>query len=123
MNPIDQFPNLDWSEHAQEELLITDARELMMVTDFAWKIGNIAAIGLVYSSFAAPPWMWMIFAKGVTNRDLYDFRRKATLIPKGTLTAVKASFEMGLRFARLYGFEEAGDTVVKGLDYKIMRKK
>lgn len=93
------------------------------MSDFAWRVGNVAMAGFVYSSYTSPPWMWFVLAEGVKFSDLLDFRRLSTLIPHGTLAAVASDFAVGLKFAKFYGFEEMNSEIYH-LDraYKVMRK-
>jgi hypothetical protein len=80
MSPIDNLPNLDWNEIAQQEIIITGAN-LVAQSDFAYQIGRVAIAGLIYHSYVAPPWFWFALAKGVTLRDLIDFRALREEIP------------------------------------------
>lgn len=122
LEPIARLPDLPWREHSRNEILMT-GEELIESSDFVWRIGNVAAIGYIYSSLVNPPWMWFVLAEDITIGDLNDFRRLSRLIPKGTLTAVDAEFEVGFKFARLYGFELTDEELDNcGKMYKIMRK-
>lgn len=119
---IHQLPDLNWSEHAKREIEMT-GEELVELSDFVFRIGNVASIGFVYSSFLTPPWMWFVLADNITIGDLMDFRRLTAKIPKGTLTSVANDFPPALKFARLYGFELTGEEVdYSGKLYKVMRK-
>lgn len=125
MNQIEQayeLPDWKWMAKSQQEMILT-GHGLIDQTDFMWKVGKVAVVGFVYQSLVSPPWMWFALAETVTVGDLIDFRRLARLIPKGTLTGVEAGFSVGLRFAKLYGFEEVGkETDYFGQSYKIMRR-
>lgn len=123
MSPIEKLPELDWSDHAKQEVLATNADELVARSDFAWRIGHVAIVGLIYHSLTSPPWMWFALARGVTLRDLIDFRRMQTMIPPGTLVAVNEAFEQGIRFAKFYGFV-ATDAVHEhnGNNYRVYRR-
>lgn len=116
------LPNWQWKPHSQEELTIT-GEELVQMSDTVWRVGNAAVAGFIYHSFTNPPWMWFLLAENVNIGDLVDFRRIARLIPSGTTTAVAADFALALRFAKLYGFEDTGETQnYSDREYKIMRK-
>ena len=127
MNPIElvsALPDWEWTDHCQREILLT-GEELVEESDFVWRVGNVATAGFIYNSLTSPPWMWFVLAKGVGIRDLVDFRRIARFIPKGTTTAVDGEFKTGMRFAKLYDFEDTGKTMFhpNGKTYKLMRKK
>ena len=122
MNPIDYLPNLDWSEIAQREIIITGA-DLVARSDFAYQIGRVAIAGLIYSSYVAPPWFWFALAKSVTLRDLIDFRALREEIPQGALTAIDPEWPNAVRFATFYGFAYTGKDIVCGdKPYKIYRR-
>lgn len=126
MNPIElitALPKWKWKPQSENEISITGV-ELVAKSDFVWRVGNVAVVGFNYTSLTSPPWMWFALADNVGIRDLVDFRRCARMIPKGTLTAVNVDFAVGLKFAKLYEFEETG-TVVEdcGHSYRIMRKR
>lgn len=122
MNPIDYLPNLDWSEIAQREIIVTGA-DLVAKSDFAYQIGRVAIAGLIYHNYIAPPWFWFALAKGVTLRDLIDFRALREEIPQGALTAIDPAWPNAVRFAEFYGFEYTGmDKVCEGTTYKIYRR-
>jgi len=97
--------------------------ELLRQSDFMWRLGDVAICGLVYSTFTSPPWMWFALAKGVTLRDLIDFRRLAELIPPGTTTGVRADLPVPIRFAEFYGFKPTGAVHEhEGHEFKIFRR-
>lgn len=125
MNPIELvkgMPAFEWTDHCAEEIILT-GEQLLEQSDFVWRIGHIALAGFMYNSFVNPPWMWFVLAKGTTISDLIDFRRLARGIPKGTLTAVAESFEVGMKFAKFYGFEETGETqIFFDRPFKLLRK-
>lgn len=122
MSPIDHLPNLDWNEIARQEIIITGAN-LVAQSDFAYQIGRVAIAGLIYHSYVAPPWFWFALAKGVTLRDLIDFRALREEIPQGALTAVHDGWPNAIRFAEFYGFTYIGrDQLVEGKTYKIYRR-
>lgn len=125
MNPIDLvtgLPNWRWKAHSQEEITMT-GEELVEMSDFVWRVGNVAVVGFIYTSYLSPPWMWFVLADDVRIADLIDFRRLALKIPKGTLTSVKAGFAVGFKFAKIYNFEETGEEIdYSGIPYKVMRK-
>lgn len=122
MSPIDNLPNLDWNEIAQREIIITGAN-LVAQSDFAYQIGRVAIAGLIYSSYTAPPWFWFALAKGVTIRDLIDFRALREEIPAGALTAVHEGWPNAVRFAEFYGFANTGEERTYGdKSYKIFRR-
>src|ERR1044072_1341899 len=73
MNPIERLPDLDWNEIARQEIVVTGA-DLVAKSDFAFQIGRVAIAGLIYHNYISPPWFWFALAKGVTIRDLIDFR-------------------------------------------------
>jgi hypothetical protein len=120
---ITGLPDWHWKPNSQREITMNGI-DLVKETDFIWRIGNVAVAGFIHASFLSPPWMWFVLAENVTIADLIDFRRLAQLrIPKGTLTCVGADFEVGLKFAKIYGFAETGGEVIySDRQYKIMRK-
>lgn len=123
MKEIDRLPDLDWSDRAREQIELTGGDALVRASHVAYRLGNAGAIGLVYQSFFAPPWLWMALAKNVTIRDLIDFRRLQERIPRGTIAAVEDGDETAIRFAAFYGFVDSGQVVESaGLTYIIMRK-
>lgn len=123
MTPIKAVPELDWSDIAMEEILSEDANGLIAASEVACCIKNIVIAGLIYSSYLQPPWFWFALAKGVTIRDLLDFRRLKEHIPQGALTAVNVKHKDALRFAELYGFRSTGKLEThKGKTYKIFRR-
>lgn len=126
MKPIEiitGLPDWKWMKNSAEELAIT-GEELITESDIVYRVGDVVAVGFIYHSFTSPPWMWFVLAENVGIKDLIDFRRLAELIPEGTLTGVRANFAVGLRFAKLYGFEETGEQAdYHGRPYKLMRKK
>lgn len=122
MNPIDNLPNLDWNEIARQEIIVTGAN-LVAQSDFAYQIGRVAIAGLIYHSYVSPPWFWFALAKGVTMRDLIDFRALRENIPVGALTAVCEEWPNAVRFAEFYGFAYVGeDRLYGGKTYKIYRR-
>ena len=122
IKPIKKLPELDWSNQAQKEIVIT-GEDLLDQSTFAWEVGGILVVGFIYTSLLAPPWMWFALAKGVTIRHLVDFRRLVDYIPLGTTTAIESEFKEGIRFAKLYKFEDTGETRdYAGLHYKIFRR-
>jgi hypothetical protein len=125
MNQIELIaglPNWKWKDHSHREIEMTGA-QLAAGSDFVWRVGEVAIAGFIYNNFMSPPWMWFALAEGVGIRDLVDFRRLANDIPHGTLTAVQSDYEVGRRFARLYGFYETGELVDQNdHEYLIMRK-
>lgn len=122
MNPIKDIPDLEWSEIAAREIVIA-GEELVAQSDFAYQIGRVAIAGLIYRSYVAPPWFWFALAKGVTIRDLIDFRALREEIPKGALTAICEEWPNAIRFAEFYGFEYSNAyRIVDGKTYKIYRR-
>lgn len=122
MNPIRGLPNLDWNEIARQEIIVTGA-DLVSRSDFAYQIGRVAIAGLIYHSYVGPPWFWFALAKGVTIRDLIDFRALREQIPQGALTAICEKWPNALRFATFYGFEDTGEERLYGDNlYKIYRR-
>jgi len=122
MNPIDNLPDLDWNEIAKREIIVTGAN-LVARSDFAYQIGRVAIAGLIYYSYIGPPWFWFALAKGVTLRDLIDFRALREQIPAGALTAVCEEWPNAIRFAEFYGFEDTGNVRPnEGRVYKIYRR-
>lgn len=120
---IKTLPDWQWLEQSEREIAASGT-EIVDETDFVWQIGNAAVIGFMYHNMLCAPWMWFVLAKGITIGDLVDFRRLCKLIPPGTLTAVQADYERGLKFAQLYEFEDTGQTLqAHSLDYKIFRRK
>lgn len=122
MNPIDNLPNLDWNEIARTEIIVTGAN-LVAQSDFAYQTGRVAIAGLIYHSYVSPPWFWFALAKGVTIRDLINFRALREEIPQGALTAIYEGWPNAVRFAEFYGFEDSGITRLYGDKlYKIYRR-
>lgn len=122
MSPIENLPNLDWNEIARQEIIITGA-DLVARSDFAYQIGRVAIAGLIYHSYTAPPWFWFALAKGVTLRDLIDFRALREEIPLGALTAINPEWPNAIRFAEFYGFANTGESRVYGdKTFKIYRR-
>lgn len=122
MKEIKDLPDLDWNEIAEREIIITGAN-LVAQSDFAYQIGRVAIAGLIYYSYVAPPWFWFALAKGVTLRDLIDFRALREEIPLGALTAVSEAWPNAVRFAEFYGFTFTGEERVYGdKPYKIFRR-
>lgn len=119
---ITGLPNWQWKDNSEKEIAIT-GDQLVEMSDFVWRVGNVAVAGFIHASYTSPPWMWFVLADKVRFSDLVDFRRLEKQIPKGTLTAVADEFEVGIKFARFYGFQEIGETITH-LDrqYRIMRK-
>lgn len=108
MTPIDKLPELQWNDIALEEMLAGETDDLVATSEVAYRVGNLAVAGLIYHTFLQPPWFWFALAKGVTIRDLLDFRRLKERIPHGALTAVNIKHHEAIRFAELYGFERTG---------------
>lgn len=122
MNPIENLPNLDWNEIARTEIIVTGA-DLVAKSDFAYQIGRVAIAGLIYHSYVGPPWFWFALAKGVTIRDLIDFRALREEIPRGSLTGICEEWPNAIRFAEFYGFEDTGEArLYGGKSYKIYRR-
>lgn len=122
MTPIKGLPDLDWNEVARQEIIVTGAN-LVAQSDFAYQIGRVAIAGLIYRSYVAPPWFWFALAKGVTLRDLIDFRALREQIPHGALTAINKGWPNAVRFAEFYGFEDTGERRLYGdKPYMIYRR-
>lgn len=122
MNPIERLPDLDWNEIARQEIIVTGA-DLVNKSDFAFQIGRVAIAGLIYHNYTSPPWFWFALAKGVTIRDLIDFRAMREEIPLGALTPVCEAWPNAIRFAEFYGFEDTGEKRLLGdKPYKIYRR-
>lgn len=122
MTPIKHLPDLEWSEIAEQEIIVAGA-SLVAQSDFAYQIGRVAIAGLIYQNYVAPPWFWFALAKGVTLRDLIDFRALREEIPSGALTAICEAWPNAIRFAEFYGFEYTGeDRLCDGKTYKIYRR-
>lgn len=122
MNPIKGLPDLDWNEIAQREIIVTGA-DIIAKSDFAFQIGRVAIAGLIYHNYISPPWFWFALAKGVTIRDLIDFRALREEIPQGALTAICEEWPNAIRFAKFYGFENTGEQRRYGdKPYKIYRR-
>lgn len=122
MNLINHLPNLNWNEIAEQEIIVTGA-DLVAQSDFAYQIGCAAIAGLIYQSYTAPPWFWFALAKGVTIRDLIDFRALREKIPAGAQTAVCEDWPNAIRFAEFYGFEDTNNDRLYGdRVYKIYRR-
>lgn len=122
MNPIKHLPDLEWSDIAEREIIVA-GEGLIEQSDFAYQIGRVAIAGLIYRSYVAPPWFWFALAKGVTLRDLIDFRALREQIPQGSLTAVCKEWPHSIRFAEFYGFEYTNsDRICGDRTYKIYRR-
>lgn len=126
MNKIESITNLpawQWKPNSEREIIIS-GEELVGQSDFVWRVGNVAIVGFIHTSYLTAPWMWFLLANNVTIADLVDFRRCAELIPKGTLTAVATDFALALRFAKLYNFVETDEQDIEYGDrvYRVMRK-
>lgn len=122
MTPIENLPNLDWSEIAKAEIELTGS-DLIRQSSVAYQLGHAAIAGLVYFSFTSPPLFWFALARGVSIRDLIDFRAKRELIPVGAFTMVDIDHERSERFALFYGFEDTGQIINQlGHTYKIYRR-
>lgn len=123
MSQIKDMPELNWTEEARREIKLS-GKELLRQCDVAYRIGDLAVVGLFYTSYTAPPWMIFALAEGITVTDLLDFRRLALLIPPGTQTAIRSDFKDGLRFAKLYGFTDTGHRYTFGDDtFSLFRRK
>jgi hypothetical protein len=122
IEPINDLPDWEWQPNSEREIKLNGI-DLVQSSDFVWRVGNVASVGFIYHSYTSPPWMWFALVKNIGIKDLVDFRRLARMIPKGTLTAVGTDFALGLRFAKLYEFEEIGEELTH-LDrtYQVMRK-
>lgn len=125
MNQIElvtALPEWKWKQHSEQEIEMT-GEDLVKMSDFVWRIGAVAIAGFIHASYTNPPWMWFVLAENVGIADLIDFRRLSLLIPKGTLTAVASDFALGIKFARVYGFEKTGDKLEHfNRSYDLMRK-
>lgn len=123
MKEISRLPDLDWSDRAKQQIMTAGGDALVKSSHAAWRLGDAAVIGLVYESFFAPPWLWFALAKRVTLRDLIDFRRLQTRIPRGAMTAVEDGDAVAFRFASFYGFVDTGNVVeADGQLFLLMRK-
>lgn len=124
MTPIDRLPPLDWSDIAREQIALEpDADALVQRSTVAVRIRDVLSAGLVYENLVSPPWFWFLLAKGVTLRDLIDFRRLRDEIPEGALTGVVADDQAAIRFAEFYGFVPTGESVdYAGRVLKIYRR-
>lgn len=122
MSPIKQLPDLEWNEIAEQEIIVAGAG-LVAQSDFAYQVGRVAIAGLIYHNYVTPPWFWFALAKGVTLRDLIDFRALREEIPAGALTAIYEGWPNAVRFAEFYGFEYTGnDRLCGDKMYKIYRR-
>lgn len=121
MNRIESLPELEWSETAKRQIEAFGASVVQM-SEVAYRIGDVAVAGLIYSTYTSPPWFWFALAKGVTMRHLIDFRRLQDRIPRGSLTGVEEN-TIAMRFADFYGFRRTGEIREhEGTHYNIMRK-
>lgn len=121
--PIKKLPELDWTDNSSFEIAEAGGDYLVQQSDCAYMVNNVLVAGLVYRSFTSPPWFWFALAKGITFRDLIDFRRLKDYIPLGALTAVAVDFQLAHRFAKFYGFEDTGEPhSFHGRDYTIYRR-
>ena len=105
MNQIERIfdlPGWDWLDHSKMEMSI-NTTDVVGMTDFIWRVGKSAVVGFIYQSFLSPPWMWFLLSDQITIGDLMDYRRLKNLIPRGTLTGVQQGYDLGVRFATLYG--------------------
>lgn len=122
MIPINKLPDLDWNEIARREISLT-GEGLVERSTFAYRVKDVAAAGLVYQTFLAPPWFWFVLAETATMRDLIDFRRLQVLIPPGALTAVDVTEPLAERFAKFYGFVSTGEQrEYAGRTYNLFRR-
>lgn len=126
MSRIEQIfalPEWEWLDHSAAEIHLAEVDEVLDATDFIWRVGSCAVVGFVYHNYLVPPWMWFALAKHVNLGHLLDFRRLKRFIPAGTLTGVQSNFELGQRFAKLYGFEDTGEVLhARGLAYNLFRR-
>lgn len=104
MKKIDKLPDLKWSDRAAVQLAETDADDIIRRSNEIYQIGNYAVAGTIHDNLLAPPWFWFLLGKGVGLRQLIDFRRLQSRIPRGALTAVEKEDAVALRFAEFYGF-------------------
>jgi hypothetical protein len=122
MNRIDRLPALEWSDLAQQEIIVTGIN-LVEQSAVAYQIGKVAVAGLWYDSYTSPPWFWFALARGVTLRDLLDFGKLKDNIPSGARTLINGEHKTAERFARLYGFEDTGARLDQNsIEYKIFRR-
>lgn len=123
MKTIKKLPDLDWTERAAWQIEANGGDEILRASQVAYRLGNAGVIGLIYTSYFSPPWLWFALAKTTRMRDLIDFRRMQHQIPRGTLTAVDDGDTTAYRFATFYGFEQTGHMVDhEGISMLIMRK-
>lgn len=123
ITPIDELPDLDWSDTAKQEIERLGAGDLLRQSSVAYRIRHVAVAGLIYHSFLQPPWFWFALAKDISHGDLLDFRRLKDLIPKGSLTGVNKADARCVRFAQLYGFEPtAEEHEQQGVTYQVFRR-
>lgn len=124
MTPIKQIvqlPDFDWNDRTLEELVC--AQDVVRQSTTIWQVGTAAVAGFYYESLTAPPWMWFALSRGITFRDLIDFRRVAEYIPSGTLTLVLEGAEPETRFAKFYKFEPQERTLVyRDRLYRVFRR-
>jgi hypothetical protein len=122
IEPINELPDWEWMENSYREISLT-GKDLVDASDTVFRVGTVATVGFIYHSFTSPPWMWFALTKNVGRADLFDFRRLASYIPQGTMTAVGDDFRAGLNFARVYGFQETGEMIDHAdRTYRVMRK-
>lgn len=107
MTEIKSLPDLPYTPQARAEIVMTGPA-LIAASHVAYKIGEVAIAGLIYTSFTSPPWFWFGLTKNTGIRDLIDFRALREHIPQGAETAVRSDFEAGHRFATFYGFSRTG---------------
>lgn len=120
---IAALPNWRWLPQSAKEISLTGT-QLVNESDFVYQIGNVAVVGFIYTNYTSPPWMWFVISENIGIGDLVDFRKKAELIPTGTLTGVEIGNKVAMKFAKLYNFEET-DEIIENCQrfYRVMRKK
>lgn len=119
---VTELPRLDWTDQALFEMAQAGV-DVIARSQFMVQLGNACVAGLIYLSYTSPPWFWFALAKGVTIRDLIDFRGASQRIPWGAHTAVREDYTEGRRFAEFYHFVPTGEGFVSNeINYLLYRK-
>lgn len=96
---INSIPDLDWTEHAREEIAANPW--LVARSEVAVRVDDALIAGLYYPVLCGPPWFWLAVTKGLRVRALFAL---VELLPPNCYTMVKQGWRVGDRFARFFGF-------------------
>jgi hypothetical protein len=97
---ITSVPDLDWTDHAREEIEINP--DLVERSVVAYQFGDMLIAGLCYPVLCGPPWFWFAATKSLRLRPIL---RLAFLLPSNCYTAVKNGWPAGDKFAQFFGFQ------------------